>query len=172
MVNFLYNFNYILLHFVLHRNRLTKKFCDALWKPSPHDYVCVRAKDIFLLEPHIEKKLRVAQRRVKSMSTPFEFQKNSLERDDESDIEPLYYQLNSILFLKSLVPPWHRYISKTTKASYVFNSTTNERYFDTERPLEAAAGFIEAYENRVVWYWPQDITLSMNTLTEMLRNGS
>lgn len=151
---------------------LTKKFCDALWKPTPHDYVCVRAKEIFMLKPCIEKRLRTTQRRVKSMSTAFEFPKSVLERDDESDIEPLYFQLNSVLFLRTIVSPWHRYISQSTNMFYVFNNKTNEKKFENDRPPEAGANFVQTFENRVIWHWPQDNTLNMNTLIEMLRNPS
>ncbi|EFN75874.1 Uncharacterized protein KIAA0082-like protein [Harpegnathos saltator] len=155
--------------YITHRHKLTKKFCDALWKPTPHDYVCVRAKEIFMFEPNINKKLRIAPRRVKSMSMPFEFPKNPLERDSEDDKEPLYFGLNSVLFLRSTVHPWTRHVSQKTNYTYVFNRDTGLKEYDNRRPQAAEANFKQAFEGRVIWHWPQDNALNLDTLLQMLR---
>lgn len=147
----------------------TNKFCDALWKPSPHDYVCVRAKPIFMFEPNVDKKLRISQRQVRSMSTPFEIPKNPLERDNPADEEPVYFGLNSILFLRSTAYPWTRHISQSTNHTYVFNRKNSNKEYENRRPRDAEASFKEAFEGRVIWYWPHDRTLDMNMLLQMLR---
>lgn len=173
LVNSYVNYNYILT--CNYRYSLTKKFCDALWKPTPNDYVCVRAKERFMLGPDIEKKLRIAQRRVKSMSIAFEFPKNFLERDDENDMEPLYSAFNSVIFLRSITPPWARYLSQKTRHYYVYNVKSGKAEYEirngvNNRPREAEANFIQAFSDRVIWFWPHDNTLSMETLVQMIKN--
>lgn len=154
------------------RYKATKIFCDALWKPVPNDYVCVRAKERFMLNPDIGEKLRVAQRRVK-MPIAFESQKSLLERDDENDTEPIYSAFNSVLFLKSTAQPWVRQISKKTNVFYVFNTTTKHSEYEIRngqhnRPHEAEADFKETFESRVIWHWPSDGALNMDTLLAMI----
>lgn len=152
-----------------YRHRSIKKFCDALWKPTPHDYVCVRPKEIHMFDPRIDKKLRISQRRVKSMSNPYEISKNQLERDNEADEEPLYFGLNSILFLRSTAHPWTRHVSRETNFTYLFNPIEKRTEYEIRRPRIAEASFKQAFEGRVIWNWPQDNTLDMNTLIQMLR---
>jgi len=161
---------------VCHRYRLTKKFCDALWKPAPNDYVCVRAKERFMLTPDIEKKLRITQRRVKGMSVALEFPKSPLECDDENDAEPLYFAPNSILFLRSTAYPWSRHLSQKTLQFYVFNSQDKKTEYEIRngipnRPSEAEASFVEAFEGRVIWHWPREEVLNMNALVKLIRNS-
>ncbi|XP_032689356.1 cap-specific mRNA (nucleoside-2'-O-)-methyltransferase 1 isoform X2 [Odontomachus brunneus] len=158
------------MRYITHRHKLIKKFCDALWKPTPHDYVCVRPKEIHMFDPNVDKKLRISQRRVKSMSTPYEIQKNTLECDKDIDrLEPLYFGLNSVLFLRSTARPWTRYVSQRTNYTYVFNPERNLKEYERCRPRAAEASFKEAFEGRIVWNWPQDNTLNMSTLVEMLK---
>ncbi|XP_029663265.1 cap-specific mRNA (nucleoside-2'-O-)-methyltransferase 1-like, partial [Formica exsecta] len=61
------------------RYKLTKLFCESLQKSVPNDYICVRAKERFMLNPDIGKNLRVAQRRVE-MPIAFESRESLLER--------------------------------------------------------------------------------------------
>lgn len=161
----------------IYRYDLTKKFCNALWKPTPNDYVCVRAKERFMLGPDIEKKLRVAQRRVKSMSIAFEFPKNFLERDENTDIEPLYFAFNSVLFLRSIAHPWTRLVSQKHNQYYVYNKDTKKSEYEfrnrmNNRPREAEANFIQAFSDRVIWYWPHDNTLNMDALGQMIKTNN
>lgn len=122
-----------------------------------------------MFDPNVDKKLQISQRRVKSMATPFEIPKNPLERDNEADEEPLYFGLNSILFLRSTAHPWIRLVSKKTNFTYVFNTKDQRTEYEKCRPRDAEASFKEAFQGRVVWYWPQDQTLDMNTLVQMLK---
>ncbi|KAL6432348.1 hypothetical protein ACFW04_006756 [Cataglyphis niger] len=158
------------------RYKLTKLFCDALWKPVPNDYVCVRAKERFMLNPDIGKNLRVAQRRVK-MPIAFESQKSLLERDGENDEEPIYSAYNSVLFLKSVAQPWSRHISKKTYEFYVYNPLTKRAEYEIRnnlpnRPSEAEADFKETFEKRIIWHWPGDsLALNMDTLVAMINSS-
>ncbi|XP_072753368.1 cap-specific mRNA (nucleoside-2'-O-)-methyltransferase 1 [Anoplolepis gracilipes] len=154
------------------RYKATKKFCDALWKPVPNDYVCVRTKEMFMLTPDIAKKLRVTQRRVK-LPTAFESQKSLLEREDENDTEPIYSAFNSVLFLRAIAQPWSRHISKKTDEMYVYNPYTKLSEYEIRngqhnRPSESEADFKEAFEKRVIWHWPSDNALNMDTLVAMI----
>ncbi|EZA47486.1 hypothetical protein DMN91_005318 [Ooceraea biroi] len=161
------------------RYRITKKFCDALWKPAPNDHVCVRAKERFMLGPDIEKKLRITQRRVKGMSIALEFPKNPLECDDKDDMEPLYLAPNSILFLRSTAHPWSRHLSQKTLQFYVFNKKTETTEYEIRngipnRPPEAEASFEQAFEGRIIWHWPNntgDDKLSMDSLVKLIKNS-
>lgn len=157
------------------RYKLTKKFCDALWKPAPHDYICIRAKERFLLTPDIYKKLRVSQRRVK-LPIAFEFAKSPLECDNETDTkEPVYSAFNSVLFIRSIAYPWIRHISQTTGEFYVYNIESRVSEYEVRnkmnnRPSESEASFVQAFKDRVVWNWPHDShgTLNMDALAQML----
>lgn len=122
--------------------------------------------------PGIEKKLRASQRRVKSVSVAYEFAKNPLERDNESDREPLYSPFNSVLFLRSTAHPWSRHISQKTNYFYVYNPESGETQYERCRPPQAEASFIETFERRIIWHWPQDNGLDMNALVQILRNPS
>ncbi|XP_011632291.1 cap-specific mRNA (nucleoside-2'-O-)-methyltransferase 1 isoform X1 [Pogonomyrmex barbatus] len=156
------------------RYKLTKMFCDALWKPSPNDYICIRAKERFLLTPDIEKKLRVTPHRVK-LPSAFEFAKNPLEFDGENDTAYVYSAFNSVLFIRSIAQPWARHISKKSHEYYVYNRVTGKSEYEIRdgmpnRPHEAEANFVKAFEERVVWNWPQDTqgTLNMANFVQML----
>lgn len=156
---------------------MTKKFCDALWKPAPNDYICIRAKERFQLTPNIQEKLRVTQRRVK-IPTAFEFRKNPLECDDETDItEPMYSAFNSVMFIRSIAYPWTRNVSKKTGEFYVYNVVTKQSEYEIRdnapnRPREAEASFARAFQERIIWTWPQDTqsTLNMDALVQMLNS--
>lgn len=147
-----------------------------MWKPVPNDYVCVRAKERFMLNPDIGKNLRVAQRRVK-MPIAFESQKSLLERDGENDEEPIYSAYNSVLFLKSVAQPWSRHISKKTYEFYVYNPLTKRAEYEIRnnlpnRPSEAEADFKETFEKRIIWHWPGDsLALNMDTLVAMINSS-
>ncbi|XP_070161216.1 cap-specific mRNA (nucleoside-2'-O-)-methyltransferase 1-like [Polyergus mexicanus] len=159
------------------RYKLTMIFCDALWKPVPNDYVCVRAKERFMLNLDIEKNLRVAQRRVKMSNSTFKSQKNLLERDGENDEEPIYFAYNSVLFLRSVAQPWSRHISKKTDVFYVYNPITKVAEYEIRnnqhnRPREAEADFKEAFEKRIIWHWPNDnLALDMDTLVATIKSS-
>lgn len=121
----------------------------------------------------IEKKLCITQRRVK-IPIAFESQKSLLERDDENDTEPIYSAFNSVLFLPSIAEPWSRHISKKTKQFYVCNQDTGRSEYEirngqNNRPPEAEASFIQAFEKRVIWHWPSDnASLNMNNLVAIM----
>jgi len=162
------------------RYKLTKKFCDALWKPIPNDYICIRAKERFLLTPDIHRRLQVTQRRVK-LPIAFELTKNPLERDYEPlDVqEPIYAAFNSVIFIRSIAKPWARHISKKAGEFYVFNSLTGQSEFEVRgkvnnRPPQAEASFARAFKERVTWSWPHDThdTFNMDVLVEMLNAPS
>ncbi|XP_011862622.1 PREDICTED: cap-specific mRNA (nucleoside-2'-O-)-methyltransferase 1 [Vollenhovia emeryi] len=157
------------------RYKLTKKFCDALWKPVPNDCTCVRAKERFMLMPDIHKRLRVAQRRVK-LAIAFEFPKSPLECDSETDAkEPVYSAFNSVMFIRSTAHPWVRHISQKFGVFYVYNLESKQSEFEVRnnmqnRPTAAEATFVQAFKERVVWNWPHDSqgTLNMDALIEKL----
>ncbi|EFN70766.1 Uncharacterized protein KIAA0082-like protein [Camponotus floridanus] len=155
------------------RYKLTMKFCDALWKPVPNDYVCVRAKERFMLTSNIGRKLRVTHPSQAKVNNAFESQKNFLERDNENDTEPIYSTFNSVLFLKSIAHPWSRHISRKTGELYVYNPRTKVTEYEIRngqynRPPEAEADFKETFENRIIWHWPCDRELNMDTLVAMM----
>ncbi|XP_012525209.1 cap-specific mRNA (nucleoside-2'-O-)-methyltransferase 1 [Monomorium pharaonis] len=162
------------------RYQLTKKFCDALWKPIPNDYICVRAKPRFWLTPDIQKKLRVTQRRNVKMPISFEFPKSPQEYESDTDMqEPVYSAFNTVMFIRSIAPPWARHLSRTTGEFYVYNAVTKQTEYEVRnkmhnRPPEAEANFTRAFNDRVIWNWPHDTnnTLNMdslvNAITQML----
>lgn len=122
----------------------------------------------------IEKNLHIAQRRVK-LPIAFEWPKSFMERDNENDTEPIYSTFNSVLFLTSIAHPWSRHISQKTKHYYVCNEDTKESEYEirngqNNRPHEAEANFIQAFEKRIIWHWPSDVNaLNMNAFVEMIK---
>ncbi|KAM0728349.1 Cap-specific mRNA (nucleoside-2'-O-)-methyltransferase 1 [Formica fusca] len=158
------------------RYKLTKLFCESLQKSVPNDYICVRVKERFMLNPDIGKNLRVAQRRVE-MPIAFESRESLLERDDKNDKEPIYFAYNSVLFLKSIAQPWSRHISKKTDEFYVYNPLTKVAEYEIRnnqhnRPPEAEADFKEAFETRIIWHWPgNSLALNMDTLVAMINSS-
>ncbi|XP_011068469.1 PREDICTED: cap-specific mRNA (nucleoside-2'-O-)-methyltransferase 1 [Acromyrmex echinatior] len=175
--------------YLSHRSNLTRKFCDALWKPAPNDYTCIRAKERFLLTPDIYRRLRITDQRVKlSSNIAFELTKNPLERDmtvntteygemnlQEPVQEPVYSAFNSVIFIRSIVKPWARHLSQKANEFYVFNALTRQSEYEVRnklnnRPSDAVASFDQAFKERVVWSWPHDTndTLNMNTLVQMI----
>lgn len=168
------------------RYKLIKKFCDALWKPTPNNYICVRAKERFLLTPDIHKRLLISQRRALKLPIAFELASNPLEYDtwNESDEdhsptqktrEPTYSAFNSVMFIRSIAKPWARHISRKTKEFYVYNINTKQTEYEVRdkvnnRPSEAEASFSRGFKDRVTWSWPQDShgTLTMESLVQML----
>ncbi|XP_011690873.1 PREDICTED: cap-specific mRNA (nucleoside-2'-O-)-methyltransferase 1 isoform X1 [Wasmannia auropunctata] len=154
------------------RYKLTKKFCDAIWKPIPSDYICIRAKERFLLTPDIHKRLRITQRRVK-LPIAFELTKNPLEYGNIN--EPVYAAFNSVIFVRSIAKPWARHLSQKTREYYVHNSGTGQSEYEirdkmNNRPSDAEAKFTVAFEERVTWSWPHDAhdTLNMENLIQLL----
>ncbi|XP_029175343.1 cap-specific mRNA (nucleoside-2'-O-)-methyltransferase 1-like [Nylanderia fulva] len=156
------------------RYKSIKKVCDALWKPVPNEYVCVRPKPMFMLNPmDIEKNLRVTRCREVKIPVTFEWPKSYLERDNENDTNPVYYTFNSVLFLPSIAHPWSRHISQKTKHFYVTNEATHQSEYEirngqNNRPRTAEASFMEAFEKRIIWHWPGDGTLNMNALLTII----
>ena len=156
--------------YVKERHRLIKKFCQALWKPDGGSHARIRAKELFPVGPNLGEKLYVKQHILKNNlpALGYEFSLTPLDRNDSDDDKP-YIIPNSILFLKSTACSWNRYFSNTHNVTYVFNSTNRATLFDKQRPAEAEAGFIESFENRVIWYWPNDETLPMERVVELVK---
>ncbi|XP_011176005.1 cap-specific mRNA (nucleoside-2'-O-)-methyltransferase 1 isoform X2 [Solenopsis invicta] len=156
------------------RYKLTEKFCNALWKPSPNDYICIRAKPRFLLAPDIQKKLQVIQQQSVKIPIAFKFDKNSMECENETNKqEPIYSAFNTVIFIRSIAQPWARHISKRTGEFYVYNVGTKQTEYEirngmNNRPREAEANFARAFDQRVIWNWPHDNTLNMDALVQML----
>ena len=115
-------------------------------------------------------KLYVKQRILKNNlpALGYEFSLTPLDCNDSDDDKP-YIIPNSILFLKSTACSWNRYFSKTNNSTYVFNSANGRSSLDKFRPAAAEAGFIESFENRVIWYWPNDETLPMEKVVELVK---
>ncbi|XP_018406289.1 PREDICTED: cap-specific mRNA (nucleoside-2'-O-)-methyltransferase 1 [Cyphomyrmex costatus] len=176
------------------RYKLTKKFCDALWKPS-NDYSRVRAKERFLLTPDIHRRLKTTYNTTPCLKLPigFELAKNPLERDmsivntteyhemnlkEPVQEQPVYSLFNSVIFIRSIAKPWARHLSQKTGEFYVYNAITKQSEFEVRnklhnRPPDAEASFAQAFKERVTWNWPNDTnTLHMNTLIQMLNPRS
>lgn len=124
-----------------------------------------------MLGLNIERTLQTSQRRVKNIKYPFEFPKSPLERESPTDEESLYFEVNSVLFLRSTSHPWSRYISKSTNQPYVFNSENGKKEYEIRRPSEAEASFVEAFEKRIIWYWPHD-SLNVDTVVRLIKDPS
>lgn len=156
--------------YIRDRHELIKKFCEALWKPNGSNYARIRVKELFPLSPNIEEKLNLTCRVLKNNrpALVYEFSKTTLECNDDDDDKP-YFIPNSIIFLTSIATPWNRHFSKTHRTTYVFNSKTGKNKFDSDRPSSAEAGFVEAFENRVMWHWPHDESLSMEKVVQYLK---
>lgn len=155
------------------RYRLTKKFCEAIRKPTPNDYVCVRARDRFFVGPDINQKLRIAQRYVRSPA--FEFSRSFSELENENDNEYSYIPFNSVLFIKSVAPPWRRYRSYRTKFFYVHNYITGRADYEVKngvhnRPAKAEASFEQGFKDRIIWQWPgNNESVNIESLTSMIQ---
>ncbi|KAI4487617.1 hypothetical protein M0804_005766 [Polistes exclamans] len=148
------------------RHELIKKFCEALWKPFPNDFARVRAKELYAFSPDIDKKLQLIQRYMKNNRPELTCDIPKTPLDDE---ETLYFVPNSIIFLRSTSRPWFRYYSKSQHETYIHNQKTNESHFDRRRPPAAEAKFDETFSNSMIWYWPHDEMLSMNTVIHSIR---
>ncbi|XP_003706538.1 cap methyltransferase 1 [Megachile rotundata] len=153
------------------RHNLTKKFCEALWKPVGNTYARVRVKELLPVDPNISEILRV-KNRISKNGRPikvYEFPTSALGCNDSNNDKP-YFALNSVIFLKSIAPPWARHFSKTHSLTYVFNVKTGETIFDKHRPVSAEASFIQTFENRVIWYWPIEEELSMEEVAQYIKD--
>ncbi|KAK2588336.1 hypothetical protein KPH14_004352 [Odynerus spinipes] len=148
------------------RHELIKKFCEALWKPSPNDYARVRAKELYSFGPDIDKKIQVTQRLMKNNRPELTCDIPRTPLDDE---DTPYFILKSVIFLRSTARPWYRHYSKSQHETYIYNSRTKESHFDIRRPAAAEAKFEETFTNSIIWYWPDDQTLSMETLVQFVR---
>ncbi|XP_054006129.1 cap-specific mRNA (nucleoside-2'-O-)-methyltransferase 1 [Hylaeus anthracinus] len=152
------------------RHELTKKFCQALWKPDGNRHARIRTKELILVVPNMREKLQVTQRIMKNNRTAWVYEFAEMPLASHSSInrngsDKPYFILNSILFLKSTAAPWNRYFSKTHSRTYVFHPKTRQNKFDLQRPAAAEAGFVETFDNRVIWYWPNDETVTMDIVT-------
>ncbi|XP_076179512.1 cap methyltransferase 1 isoform X2 [Ptiloglossa arizonensis] len=152
------------------RHELTKKFCQALWKPDGSAYVRIRTKELVLVGPNISEKLQVKLRTMKNnrLASVYEFSETPLDGNNSVNDKP-YFIPHSIIFLKNTASPWKRYLSKTYSRTYIFQSETGEKKYDFHRPTSAEAGFVETFKNRVIWYWPHDETLSMKVVSDCIR---
>ncbi|XP_034187879.1 cap methyltransferase 1 isoform X4 [Osmia lignaria lignaria] len=153
------------------RHELTKLFCEALWKPVGGTYTRVRVKELLPVDPNIRETLQIKQRLMKNnrLALVYEIPTTSLECNNSDNDKP-YFIPNSVIFLKSTAPPWTRHCSKRYSITYVFNSKTGKNIFDKHRPPEAEANFIQSFENRVIWYWPNDEELTIDIVAKHISN--
>lgn len=149
------------------RHELIKKFCEALWKPSPNDFARVRAKELYPFGPDIDKKIQVTQRLMKNNRPELTCDIPRTPLDDE---DTPYFVAKSVIFLRSTARPWYRHYSKSQHKTYVYNKETQESHYDIRRPQAAEAKFEETFSNSIIWYWPDDQTLSMETLVQLVRD--
>ncbi|XP_043251108.1 cap-specific mRNA (nucleoside-2'-O-)-methyltransferase 1 [Colletes gigas] len=152
------------------RHKLARKFCEALWKPDGNKYARIRTKELILVNQNIDDKLQVKQRIMKNnlQASVYEFAEMPLEGHSPPNEKP-YFILNSIMFLKNTAAPWNRHGSKTYRITYLYNPETRNTSFDRTRPTSAEAGFIETFENRVIWYWPNDKKLTMEMVASSIK---
>ncbi|XP_076231449.1 cap methyltransferase 1 [Calliopsis andreniformis] len=150
------------------RHELTKKFCEALWKPDGSNYARIRVKDLFPVSLDIEEKLHLTYRVLKNNRQALAYEYLETRLDDYGNDKP-YFIPHSVIFLKSTAHPWTRHVSKSNKLTYVFNRKTGDKKFDLHRPASAEAGFIETFEKRVIWYWPDDESFSMEKVVQLFR---
>nr|XP_050847313.1 cap-specific mRNA (nucleoside-2'-O-)-methyltransferase 1 [Vespula vulgaris] len=148
------------------RHELIKKFCEALWKPSPNDFARVRAKELYPFDPDIDKKIQIFRRLMKNNRPELTCDIPRTSLDDE---DTPYFVPKSVIFLRSTSRPWFRYKSRSQNETYVHNSKTNESHYDIRRPPAAEAKFEETFSNSIIWFWPHDETLSMETVVQFVR---
>ncbi|CAL7938765.1 unnamed protein product [Xylocopa violacea] len=150
------------------RHELTKKFCEALWKPMGNKYARIRAKELLPVNWNLPEKLEVSQRRMKNgdYALVHELSEASLDCNNSNNDKPYFVQ-NSVIFLKSTAYPWNRYLSKTHSVTYVFNCKNKENSFDTDRPSSAEADFAESFTGRIIWNWPGDESLTMKIFSKL-----
>lgn len=160
----------MIFSFFFFRNEYTKLFCEALWKPAGNDYTRIRAKELFPVGSFICEKLRVTQHKMENNSDALvcELPEKTLHVNGYNK-DKLYFIPHSVIFLRSTVNPWNRYVSKTHSMTYVFNSKTNKKLFDLHRPSSAEASFIETFKSRLIWHWPNDPSLTMNTFAKYIK---
>lgn len=131
----------------------------------------MRVKELLPVDPNIRETLQVKQRIMKNNrpALVYEIPTTPLGCNNSDNDKP-YFVPNSVIFLKSTAPPWTRHCSKTYSITYVFNVKTGETIFDKHRPPGAEANFIQSFENRVIWYWPNDEDLTIETVAQHIRN--
>lgn len=145
--------------------------CEALWKPAGNNYTRIRAKELFPVDSFICEKLRVTQRKMKNNSDALVYDLPAKTLDFNGyNKDKLYFIPHSVIFLRSTANPWNRYVSKTHSMTYVFNCKTNEKLFDLHRPSTAEASFIESFKSRLIWHWPNDPLLTMNTFAKFIKD--
>lgn len=152
------------------RHELTKQFCEALWKPMGSNCARMRVKELFPVNSHICKRLQVTERRMKNNRTALTYDLPQTFLDgDNSENDKLYFIPNSVIFLKSTAYPWSRNFSKTHLITYVFNIKNKATKFDNERPPEAEASFEESFDNRIIWHWPNDKSLTVEEFVKLVK---
>lgn len=152
------------------RHELTKKFCEALWKPVGSNYARIRVKELFSVNFNICEKLQVTKRLMKNNhpALVYEFLETPLDCNNSDNDKP-YFTLNSIIFLKSIASPWSRFLSKKYSVTFVYHFETSEAKYDTERPHSAVANFFDSFKNSVIWYWPNDDSLTMEYFATFIK---
>ncbi|XP_020290351.1 cap-specific mRNA (nucleoside-2'-O-)-methyltransferase 1 [Pseudomyrmex gracilis] len=159
--------------YISNRYRLTKKFCEAIRKPIPNDYVCVRARDRFLVGGDINNRLQISPQYMRNPA--FEFFRSYSERENEDDKGHSYIPFNSVLFMKSIVLPYGRFRSYRTKCFFIHNYTNGHGDYevkngDINRPAKAEASFEQGFRERIVWQWPcNNEEVNMERLTTMIQ---
>lgn len=155
-----------------YRHKLIIKFCEALWKPWPNDYVRVRAKELIAFGPGIENRLRISPCSTTPFENAYEFPKSPMERDNENDDELLYFPFNSVIFLRSVVAPWQRLISRAYGVFYLCNKREGYSKRENGRPHSAESEFAMSFIDRAIWYWPSNSGLTMELMVNIIKKRS
>lgn len=145
-------------------------FCEALWKPTNSESIRVRAKDLHSLPNNLEEKLRLKACTMKNGSRALaHIPASSVKSYDYDGDEPYFFIPNSVLFFKGTAQNWSRHLSRSSGFTYFFNCKDNRRFFDKDKPPDVGVAFPECFENRVLWQWPPEPPLSLESLLAQIR---
>ncbi|XP_066586803.1 cap-specific mRNA (nucleoside-2'-O-)-methyltransferase 1 [Prorops nasuta] len=156
--------------YIWDRYKLARKFCKALWKPNNNQYSTVHQREMFPLSIDIEKKLKLTTRILKNNqpASTYTFVRN-FPHQEVNEHKEIYFLPKSILFLPSIVSPWIRAYGKTTNLTYVYNTNDKNSKFEKDRPDSSNATFLTAFKERLVSYWPNEETFSLETLINHIK---
>ncbi|XP_043285627.1 cap-specific mRNA (nucleoside-2'-O-)-methyltransferase 1-like [Venturia canescens] len=156
--------------YIEERYKLTKLYTEALWKPTNGEWIRVRAKELHPLTENLEKKFNLQLRTLKQGTQVLTHVSSRDSAQYEGTDDPYFVVPNSVVFFKSTALHWSRHISQTSGYPYFYNCKNNMSYYEMQKPACANASFEESFENRFVWYWSPDSTLTRESLFEMIRN--
>lgn len=133
------------------RTKWVRKFVKAVSKPSRHDLLPLRAKEVFKLED-VDTLLfseRICEKQEKGAGRGMRL--SCLVPKESRDKDSKHFYPTGLLFFRTTKEPWHEEFSQNSKRTYYFNAGSGHSLY--ERPKDAVASFRACFTNASLWPW-------------------